>query len=267
MTRWVAAVLALTFAGPAGVWACMRPAADERAVQWSTAVVEARLGSIGPETKLGDVQERRGALGALGVATVSYFCRTYTFEVTRSLDGPFKVGEKVPVVRLFSRTQEPPIGGGGGCAQHLSPEGVGKEFLLMVRALSEFKAVVPNGVKPPDVKGAMWVVHLEAKDSVKPEAMRQLMTTIEGVRAAEQQYDPARADRMILQIQSTVTDAQAGPSVRALERMGLKVLPAVQAAAMKVNGAARTRLLGVVNDLTPPEPVNGVEVMKGEGGR
>jgi len=197
------------------------------------------------------------------VATVSYFSRTYSFEVVRSLDGPFKTGQKVPVVRLFSKTQEPPLGG-GGCAQHLSPEGVGKEFLLMVRSLSEFKAVVPNGVKQPDVAGGMWVVHLEAKDSMRPEAMQQLTTTIEGVRAAEQQFDAARVDRLISQIQAAPTDAQAGPSVRALERMGTKVLPAVQAAAMKVNGAPRTRLLAMVNEMTPPEPVNAVEAVKGE---
>ncbi len=260
------AALATVVLSPVLAAACVRPTMDERAVQWSSAIVEARLGSIGPEVKLGgEVQERRGPLGAMGVATTSYFYRVYQFDVSRSIDGPFKQGQKVPVIRLFSKTEEPATLGGGRCAQHLGPDGVGKEFVLMMRPLSESKAVVPNGVKPPDVTGAMCVIHLEPRESLKPGAMEEFANTIAGVRAAEQQFEPAQVDRLIGKIEVAPDDARAGPSVRALERMGIKVLPAVQQASMKsTSGAARTRLMQVLGDLTPPEPINMIEAVKAE---
>jgi len=246
----------------------MRPAMDERAVQWSDAIVEAKLASVGPEIKLGEVQERRGALGALGTASITYYYRLYTFDVTRSLDGPVKGGEKLPVIRLFSKTEEPAVAGAAGpaatpstdpCSQLLVKENVGKEFVVLNRLLSNFKAVVPNGVTPPNVKNAMWIVHLAAKDSVNSTTMDQLTSTITGVRETEAHIDPARVERLIGQIEYAQNDERAGPSIRALEKLGTKVIPTAQQAAMKTNGAARTRLLQVVSDLTPTEPIVQVE--------
>ncbi len=251
--------------------ACMRPAIDERAVQWSDAIVEAKLASIGPEVKLGEVQERRGALGALGNATVTYYYRQYTFDVTRSLDGSLKAGEKLQIVRLFSKTEEPAVSGAAApvptpstdpCSTLLVKDNVGKPFVVLLREMSKFKAIVPAGVNPPNVKGAMWIVHIAAKDSVNPTAMDQFTSTITSVRDTEAHVDPARVERLIGQIEYAQNDERAGPSVRALEKLGTKVIPTVQQAAMKTNGQPRTRLLQVVSDLTPPEPIVQVEKMQ-----
>ncbi|HEY8751781.1 MAG TPA: hypothetical protein VIM11_27620 [Tepidisphaeraceae bacterium] len=269
--RFAAMVLAL-LVSPLVTIACMRPTMDERAVQWSSAIVEAKLLSAGPEIKLGEIQERRGALGTLGVATISYSYRLYTFSVTRALDGALKPGDKLPIIRLFSKADEPPLSSNNAppqpnldpCVQILDPKTVGKEFLVMARLLSEFKAVVPNGVTMPDIKGAMWVVHVEPKESLKPATLEELTTTISNVRDTERQIDPARVDRLLTQIQSAPSDDRAGPSIRALERLGPKILPTVQQAATKTSGPARTRLLQVVSDLMPPEPINMIEVVKVE---
>jgi len=256
------------FASALPAAACMRPTMDERAVQWSDAIVEAKLASIGPEVKLGEVQERRGALGALGTANITYYYRVYTFDVTRTLDGSVKNGEKLPVVRLFSKTEEPAVAGAttpapppstDPCSQLLVKDNVGKQFVVMTRLLSQFKAVVPAGISPPNVKNAMWIVHLATKDSVNPTAMEQLSSTITGVRDTEAHVDPARVEKLIGQIENAPNDERAGPSVRALEKLGTKVIPTAQQAAMKTNGAARTRLLQVVSDLTPTEPIVQVE--------
>lgn len=240
--------------------ACMRPQIDERAVQWSTAIVEARLISIDPEVKLsGETMERRGALGALGTATTSYFYRIYQFEVTRTIDGPLKVGQKVPILRLFSRTKEPLT----GCAQHLSAQSVEKEFLLLLRPMSQFKMMVPQGVKPPDLAGAMWIVHLEPKDSLSPSALKDLDRTIEGVRAIEQQATADRIKQLVSQTENATSDAQAGPSIRALQRLGPVVLPAVQQVlSTNPRGPLRTRLMQVVSDVSPPEPILMIEAEK-----
>jgi hypothetical protein len=248
--------------------ACMRPTIDERAVQWSDAIVEAKLASIGPEIKLGEVQERRGALGTLGTANITYSYRLYTFDVIKTLDGAIKPGEKLPIIRIFSRTEEPAVANATAgpapassdpCSQLLVQGNVGKEFVVLTRLLSQFKAIVPAGVKIPDVKGAMWIVHVAAKDSLQPAAMDQLTSTITAVHDTERQIDPARVDRLIGQIEYAQNDDRAGPSIRALEHLGPKVIPTVQTAAMKGNGQPRTRLLQVVSDLTPTEPIMLVE--------
>jgi len=270
-----AAFLALSLSTLSAL-ACMRPTMDERAVQWSDAIVEAKLASIGSEVKLGEVQERRGALGALGTANITYFYRLYTFDVTRTLDGSLKAGEKLQVVRLFSKTEEPAVSGAAtpapppstdSCSQLLIQQNVGKQFIVLARELSKFKAVVPNGVTPPNVKNATWIVYLASKDSINATAMEQLTSTITSVRETESHIDPARVERLIGQIEYAQNDERAGPSVRALEKLGTKVVPTVQQAAMKTNGQARSRLLQVVSDLTPTEPIVQVEAMKSEQGR
>src|SRR5206468_9891634 len=105
-------------------FACLRPTMDERAVQWSTAIVKAKLLSVGPRTTLGQITERQGPRGALGQAKTTFSYRTYQFEVTESLDGPYKKGQKVPVVRIFAVTDAPLI-----CSQHLHQGSVKSEFL------------------------------------------------------------------------------------------------------------------------------------------
>jgi hypothetical protein len=246
---------------PAAAVACMRPQMDERAVQWSSAIVEARLMSIRPDVVLGQIQERQGALGVLGVSTTTYLYRLYEFRVTRALDGELKEGQTFPVIRLFSRVEQRNLlQQSGGCGQHLGPNGIGKDFLLLVRPLTQFKNIVPNGIDPPAVKNAMWVVHLGTKDSLAPSAVEELKATIQGVHAAAQQATPERVGHLISQIAAAGTDARAGPSIRALERIGPSVLPAVEkAVASESDPLARNRLTQIVIDLTPPQPIIMIE--------
>lgn len=253
MTQIVLSTVAVLLSSISASRACMRPEMDERAVQWSSAIVQAKLVSIAPPVDLpGQTQERQGPRGTLGVATTTYSYRVYQFEVIDSLEGPYKTGDSIPVLRLFSRSENSLL----PCEQHLTKDGVNKEFILMVRPLAEFKYVVPEGVKRPDVKDAMSVVHLEPVDNLKPDAIAKLKRTIQGVRAGEKQITPETVQRLIKSIQKAPNDARAEPSIRALERMGPRVMSDVQAAADKARGEPQARLLRVVSDLTPPDPVN-----------
>jgi hypothetical protein len=230
--------------------ACLRPDIDERAVQWSTAIVEAKLVKAGEKTTLGQLQERQGARGALGIATTTYFYRQYDFEVTRPMDGPYKKGDHIPVLRLFMTIENPP----GICSQHLTKAAVGKEFLLLLRPLSQFELVWPNVVKKPDVKGAMIVVHLqpeEAGKSLPPE----LGTTIVETRADAKQATPKRIQAQIAALQSAPDDAKAAPAIEALSRMGPAILPDLQQAVSKSSGPAQTRIYQLMADLALPDPV------------
>jgi hypothetical protein len=252
--------LSMVMIVPGAASACMRPQLDERAVQWSSAIVEARLTSSGPDVKIGEVQQRQGALGVLGNTTTSYFYRVYQFQVSRVLDGSLKKGQSFPVIRLFSQAEAQGLQPPGGCGAHLTGDGVGKDFLLLLTRFSDFKAIVPNGLSPPDVKGAMWIVHLDLMDSLAPGALSELQTTIASVQAARQQATPQQIDHLIGQIAGAVNDTRAGPSVRALERIGPSVVPSVQKAiAGQADGQARNRLNLVIVDLTPPEPIVMIE--------
>lgn len=239
-------LLALAAACPA----CLRAEMDERAVQWSTAIVEAKLMKAGEKMPLGQLQERQGARGALGVATTSYFYRQYDFEVTRPMDGPYKNGDHIPVLRLFMTTENPP----GICSQHLTKAAIGKEFLLLLRPLSKFELIWPNSIKKPDVRDAMIVIHLEAEDAGKP-LPPDLGTTIVEARADAKQATPKRIQAQIAALQSAPDDAKAAPAIEALSRMGPAVLPDLQQAAAKSTGAAQTRLYQLLADLNIPDPV------------
>lgn len=253
MTRILLASVGLLLSLLTTARACMRPEMDERAVQWSTAVVQAKLVSIGPPVDLqGQTQERQGPRGTLGVATTTYFYRVYQFEVTDPIEGLYKTGDSVPVLRMFSRSENSLL----PCEQHLTKDAIGKEFILMVRPLAEFKYVVPQGVKRPDVNDAMSVVHLERADDLKPDAIAKLKQTVHSVRAGEKQITPETVQRLIKSIQKAPTDARAEPSMRALERLGPRVMGDVQTAADKAHGEPQARLLRVISDLTPPDPVN-----------
>lgn len=244
-----AATALLMFAGACP--ACLRPQIDERAVQWSTAIVQAKLVSIGPKTTLGQLQERQGARGALGVSTTSYFYRQYDFEVTRAIDGPLKQGDRVPVLRIFMTIENPPA----ICSQHLTTATVGKSFLLLLRPMSQFDLIWPNTIKKPDVKGAMIVVHLEAEDGAKPPAADDLGTTIVEARADARRATPKRIEAQIAALESAADDAKARPAIEALSRMGPAALPQLQQALNKASGPAQARLLQIMAELTVPDPV------------
>lgn len=242
-------VVLLTLAGRSR--ACLRPQIDERAVQWSTAIMDAKLVSIGPKMPLGQVQERQGARGALGVSTTSYFYRTYEFEVIHPIVGSYKAGDRFPVLRLWMDVQNPPA----ICSQHLAKAAVGKEFVLLLRPLSQFNVIWPNSVHKPDVPGAMVPVHLEPK-TANSTADADLGEAIVEARGDERQATPARISTEIAAVLSAPDDAKAQPAMKILTRMGPKVIPDLQQAAKKApSGPGQFRLDQLVAELTPPDPV------------
>ena len=258
------AVILVMLICAAGASACLVPEINQRAVQWSTAIVQAKLLAEGSPVPLGQLQERQGARGALGIATIDYSYRIYTFEVTGSLDGPYKKSDKIEVVRLLENTTNPP----GFCSQHLSKQGVGKEFLLLLRPLSGFMLVLPNSVKKPDVKDGMVIVHLAAMNELKPDALTNLMADIADVRTSEKRIKTQQVQQQIDAALTAADDPHAEPAIRALVRMGPKVLSQVQAAADKAtaNPQGQSRLYRVVGELSAPDPLVKITTHQQPGG-
>src|SRR5258707_179425 len=88
-------------------FACLRATPDKRAIQWSDAIVHAKLVAIIDPTK-----------------------EIYNFNVTDSIDGPLKPGQELRVEHLA------PPGADQACGGHLTTDDTGKNFLLLVRSTS-----------------------------------------------------------------------------------------------------------------------------------
>jgi hypothetical protein len=235
-------------------FACLRPTMDERAVQWSTAIVKAKLLSISPKTTLGQITERQGPRGTLGQVKTVFTFRTYEFAVTESLDGPFKKGQKVPVVRIFAVTDAPLI-----CSQNLHQGSVGSEYLLLLRPVEAFELMMHPNIKRPE-KGSMIIVHLEPVEGLAKKAMADLGDKIVQARSGEADATPANVQRRIQTILKATDDAKAQPAMRALIQMGPKVVPAVEAAEKNANPQATQRFSDILQELIPPDPIQRVQL-------
>jgi hypothetical protein len=231
--------------------ACMRQQMDDRAVQWSTRIVEAKLLSIDPPVKLQG--EMRTFKPPFGVLATWYYYRVYRLQVIRSLDGPSKKGDTVTIVRLFWNGQQV------SCQQNLTPDSIGKDFLAMLMPISTFKQFVPEGITGLKVKDGMFVVHLELKEMLSKTTIPQLEQRIAGVRAAEAQIDPKQVDRLIERIKNEPNSERAGPSLRALERMGPKIVPQLEAGLKLMPPDQRqSELYNVIDRLSPPATTQGM---------
>lgn len=231
--------------------ACMRLQMDDRAVQWSTAIVEAKLLSIEPPVRLqGEVHTFKPPYGVLATW---YYYRVYHMQVVRSLDGSLKKGDPVTIVRLFWNGQQI------RCQQNLTLDSVGKEFLAMLMPISTFKLFVPEGITGLKVKDGMFIVHLELKESLAATVIPELERRIAAVRDAEAQIDPKQVDRLIARVKDTTDPDRAAPSLRALERMGPKILPQLEAGLKLMPADARqAELNNVIFHVSPPASTQGM---------
>lgn len=231
--------------------ACMRLQMDDRAVQWSTAIIEAKLLSIDAPVKLqGDVRTFKPPYGVL---STWYYYRVYHMEVIRSLDGSLKKGDPVTIVRLFWNSQQV------GCQQNLTQDSIGKQVLALLMPISTFRQFVPEGITGVKVKDGMFIVHLELKETLAPTVIPQLEQRISAVRAAEAQIDPKQVDRLIARVKDTPNPDRAGPSLRALERMGPKILPQLQAGVKLMPPDARLQeMTNIIFQLSPPPTTQGM---------
>src|SRR5438552_11636574 len=114
---WPAVVL-LVVALTNPVRGCLRATIDERAVQWASAIVEAKLAQAGDTVDLG--------------LTPAQSYRIYIFEVLDVLDGPAKSRDKIDVLRLIGGVEE-----ASACAVQLDAKSTDKSFVLLLRPLSQ----------------------------------------------------------------------------------------------------------------------------------
>ena len=84
--------------------ACLRDAPDVRAIQWSTAIVEAKLKAVDEPVELARLRQAEPGKAEL-VHAYSY--QLFTFDVTDVLDGRVRRAQDLKVVTFAGRIQQP----------------------------------------------------------------------------------------------------------------------------------------------------------------
>jgi len=194
--------------------ACLRSTLDERTIQWSTAIVEAELKSIGP---------------------IEGESQTYFFAVRKSLDGALNDGEIFVVTRTFSNDAPP-----SRCPVTLKDKEQGQQFILLLR--------------PAEQQRDMTIVHMLNRADLDDGAMADLKAKIADVRHAEKAGTDDAITAQITALATAQDAVEADEAEKALVQFGPRILPALQKklAEPDVADAGRTRIKRVIEELTPP---------------
>jgi len=229
--------------------ACLRDALDDRAVQWSTSIVMAKLTAIqNPQPMVASATQPSADLGP----GVGY--QTYEFEITSLIDGAGKTGDQIRVIRFFSASDAEKSSIGG---QPFTDKQVGKSFLLMLRPEADLRwsdrADQPDP-RTPQVHAlkAFVVVHLELASDLGAEGLEDAKYTVTSTRAAEAQFN---ADDAKLQAQAMINAADDTEEVQAehaLLEMGPKAIPVLTDAMSQAGPDGKARLQKVIRAVAPP---------------
>jgi hypothetical protein len=235
--------------------ACLRTIPDERAVQWSSAIVEAKLVAVGERVELAKFEvaaERRGA----PKSTQTYWYRLYTFEVNESLDGTVKKGQKISVARFFGLIESPLT----VCSQQITRANIGKSFVLLLRPEADTPLNTgqllqtrkdPRTPKLHQAK-AYVTVFVSAKDDFTADQKSDLKKTIAATRKAESAGTPAKLKQTVDQLMAANDESKVTQSRDALIAMGPKVATPLKLVMEKQDEVGKARLEKVLAELLPP---------------
>jgi hypothetical protein len=236
VTKLVALLLAFA-ALPA--FGCLRDSLDDRAVQWSSLIVMAKLSAIHDPQALSD----------------PYQYQLYDFQITSTLDGSAKAGDTVHVVRFISgaNSQKSSI-----CGQAFTDKQIGKEFLLLLCPEADLRWSESDSNPDPrtsqlhDLK-AFVVVHLDLAYDLGSEGLDDAKYEISNVRAAEAQFKPDDAKLQVQTMINAADDTEESQAEQAIQDMGPKAIPTLRdALASADDDAAKARVNKMIRALSPP---------------
>ncbi|HSI36093.1 MAG: hypothetical protein ACAI43_14390 [Phycisphaerae bacterium] len=277
MTRIAVVIVAWLMLAPSRASACVRAELDALAVQWASAVVEARLVEVSErcEIRAVSVKAPKGADGQRGPdVTAVYWYRLYSFEVVSALDGPAKAKHRVEAIRFFGRVDDPGAGKTTGGARPAAPQAgapcgavtrgaVGKTFVLLLRPEQDFKMGRPPVW--PDAKGdlrekeihdlkGMTVVHAIATEGMDAGRLADLKKLIAQTRAAERNLPEAELKKHVAEIALSVDAERVERAETAVRAVGYRAVGALKSARDKAESSAEGtgRVLGLIAELSPP---------------
>ena len=260
--------------------ACLREEIDEKTIQWSNLIVEAKLVEVSErvEMKALAVKPPAGAKG--GDISAVYWLRVYSFEVQKVIDpanGSIKPRHRIEVVRFFGKVDDPgsstrpavpasspstqPV---DPCLRYLTRASIGQTFVLLLRPEQDIKMTKPpvwsdtKNLDPRDAEvhglRAYAVIHLMLRPKTSEGEMNHLRAVIAQTRAAEKKAPDAEIKKHVETIVKAESDDEAEPAIAALKKVGYKVVGYVKSARDKKEtpAAAKERLAKLAIELSPP---------------
>jgi hypothetical protein len=228
------------------LFACLRTNLDDRAVEWSSQIVVAKLLTIGNPVPLPSpaTQPSNNSQPA------SDF-QLFRFEVAAPLDGPAKAGDHISIIRFFRGTDS---GGSSICHQLLGQAQIGKSFLLLLRPEKDLAWGGKFDPRTPQIHdtNAFMVVYLASMDDLGSDGLDDAKYTISSTRAAEAQFNADDAKTQAETMINAADDTEESQAEDALLEMGPKALKVLNDELAKADGVGKTRLQKIIDSVSPP---------------
>ena len=264
--------LALYAATGAPASACLRQILDEKAVQWSSVIVEARLIEVSERIELKSLVGKFASEPG-GEVRAAYWYRLYSFEVERVLDGnkdAIKPRHRLEVVRIFgkvegaaTRATTRPATQINHCGQMIHRTDVRKHFVLLLRRESELKIRPPPVWADPkntDVRDgelhlhkAYTVIHALERSRTTDAQIADLEKLIAATRAADKKTSDAQIKKLVATFATEKDESTTAKATDELKKIGYKSIAAVKSLRDKKETPAATkeRLAKLAVELSP----------------
>lgn len=210
--------------------ACLRATVDERAVQWSGAIVRATLIAV----------KEPVANAGTSVALVAS-----TWKVTHSFDGPLKPDTEVTVYTFPTPSTDTPP---SDC--QVLPS-VGKVAVLLLRPAKWCEFAQRKDVEKSPGDAYVMVTRLTDDPESEP-AVKELQSRIEAVRKAEATFNEKDARFQAETLANALDDTEADHADAALLDMGPKAVATMREVLEKANPRGKERLQRIIEELSPP---------------
>ncbi len=235
MTRCLILPILITLLIWADARACMREQLDDRAIQWASLIVEAKL------TKIDDAQPLPTTQPGSAVKEVLYH-----FQVQSMFDGIGVAGDEIRVVRFLGE----PTAAGTPCAISLDKSSVGKSMILTLRKADQ--VTLPKNASIENAKEMFVLVHLADAKDYDANGRADLKRQIGEVRKSESAVDDKQIAQQVHAAAFAEDDTEANEAEEAIKQMGPKAIPELQKVMPDAPPAGKTRLKRLTEELTPP---------------
>jgi hypothetical protein len=256
--------------------ACLRDQIDERAIQWSSQIVEAKLVEVSEriEMKAVIVKPRSATKGSERSAV--YYYRVYSFEVEKVFESAghaLKPEYRFEVLRFFGKIDRgdappavspAPAAAPHRCDDQLGRAALGHSFVLLLKHEHGIKMEKPpvwNDAKNTDPRDAevhatrgYAVIYLMPREKATDADMATLRKTLIETRAAEKKVHDSEMRKSIEAIVHASSDSDAQTPINALRAVGFKAVSHIKSARDRkgVSPAAKERLAKLAIELSPP---------------
>ncbi|CAN5396882.1 hypothetical protein BH10PLA1_BH10PLA1_20870 [soil metagenome] len=210
--------------------ACLRPEIDERAIQWSTAIVKANLVSTKP------VIDEKNA---------DFTVTASVWKITKVYDGTAKADAEITLLTFVPSNVDAAI---DPCSILPLP---GKSALLLLRPVKDCDFIACKDI-PQLTPDAFVMVQRLAEEDATDDAVKDLQQKIAETRKAEAGFNDKDAHFQAETLANAVDDTEADHADSALLEMGPRAVPAMKDVMVKVNAISKSRLKRIIEELSPP---------------